>query len=212
MTIKVLIADDHVLVRQGLREYLDMSADIDVIAEASNGQEVLAIMETTQPRPDVALIDVRMPEMDGLEVARSIRKHYPDTQVVMLSAYDEQQYVTEAARAGARGYVLKTRDAEQLVQAVRLVAGGSMVIDPGVGASVADELGEQEPIHAQVLSARELEVLQLVAFGHTNTEIAEQLSISGEGVRSHLEDIYEKLGASDRTAAVAEALRRRLID
>jgi len=87
LTTKVLIADDHVLVRQGLREYLDMSADIEVIAEASNGQEVLAIMETTQARPDVALIDVRMPEVDGLEVARSMRKRYPDTQVVMLSAY-----------------------------------------------------------------------------------------------------------------------------
>src|SRR6266536_4773333 len=212
MAIKVLIADDHVLVRQGLREYLEMSADIEVIAEASNGEEVLAFLQGAHPRVDVALVDVRMPGMDGLEAARAIRKRHPDTQVVMLSAYDEHQYVTEAARAGARGYVLKTRDAEQLIQAVRLVAGGSMVIDPGVVASLADELGEQEPIHAQVLSARELEVLQLVAFGHTNTEIAEQLSISGEGVRSHLEDIYKKLGASDRTAAVAEALRRGLID
>jgi len=212
MTIKVLIADDHALVRQGLREYLDMSADIDVIGEASNGQEVLAFLETAHHRPDVALIDVRMPGMDGLDVARAIRKHYPDTHVVLLSAYDEPQYVTEAARAGARGYVLKTRDAEHLIQAVRLVAGGSMVIDPDVVASLADELAEREASDTRALSARELEVLQLVAFGHTNPEIAEQLSMSRDDVKSYLEHIYKKLGASDRTAAVAEALRRRLID
>jgi DNA-binding NarL/FixJ family response regulator len=205
VTIKLLIADDHVLVRQGLREYLDMSADIDVIAEASNGEEVLAILETTQRRPDVALIDVRMPGMDGLEVARSIRKHYPDTQVVMLSAYDERQYVTEAARAGARGYVLKSRDAEHLIQAVRLVAAGSMVIDPDIVASLVEESGDQEPDQTQALSAREVELLQLLAFGHTNAEIAEQLSMSREVLRSYLEDIY-------RTTAVAEALRRGLID
>src|SRR6266540_5824219 len=212
MTIKVLIADDHALVRQGLREYLDMSADIDVIGEASNGQEVLAFLETAHHRPDVALIDVRMPRMDGIEVARAIRKHYPDTHVVLLSAYDEPQYVTEAARAGARGYVLKTRDAEHLIQAVRLVAGGSMVIDPDVVASLADAIAEREVSQTQGLSARELEVLQLLAFGHTNTEIAEQLSMSRDDLKSHLGDIYRKLGASDRTAAVAEALRRRLID
>ncbi len=212
MAIKVLIADDHVLVRQGLREYLDMSADIEVIAEASNGEEVLAFLQGAHPRVDVALVDVRMPGMDGLEAARAIRKRHPDTQVVMLSAYDEHQYVTEAARAGARGYVLKTRDAEHLIQAVRLVAGGTMVIDPDVVASLADALAEREVSQTQGLSARELEVLQLLAFGHTNTEIAEQLSMSRDDLKSHLGDIYRKLGASDRTAAVAEALRRRLID
>ncbi len=212
MAIKVLIADDHVLVRQGLREYLDMSADIEVIAEASNGEEVLAFLETAHPRPDVALVDVRMPGMDGLEAARAIRKRHPDTQVVMLSAYDEHQYVTEAARAGARGYVLKTRDAEHLIQAVRLVAGGTMVIDPDVVASLADALAEREVSQTQALSARELEVLQLLAFGHTNMEIVEQLSMSSDDLKSQLGDIYRKLGASDRTAAVAEALRRRLID
>jgi len=108
--------------------------------------------------------------------------------------------------------VLKTRDAEHLIQAVRMVAGGSMVIDPDVVASLADAIAERESSDAEALSARELEVLQLLAFGHTNTEIAEQLSTSREDVRSYLEDIYKKLGASDRTAAVAEALRRRLID
>ena len=108
--------------------------------------------------------------------------------------------------------MLKTRDAEHLIQAVRLVAGGSMVIDPGVVASLVDELAEGEASETQALSARELEALQLLAFGHTNTEIAEQLSTSREDVRSYLEDIYKKLGASERTASGAEALRRRLID
>jgi DNA-binding NarL/FixJ family response regulator len=214
MPIKVIIADDHSLVRQGLRRYLEMAGDIDVVGEASNGFEVLKLMENGNGPPDVALLDIRMPEMDGLEAARRIRQQHPDVGVIMLTAYDDRQFVVEAVRAGARGYVLKARDAEHLIQTVRLVAGGNMVIDPQLVVALAEELtdAKERDRKAETLTAREVEVLQLLAFGHTNKDIAEQLYISPDTVKTHLEHIFEKLGTSDRTAAVAEALRRRLIE
>ena len=211
-TVRVAIADDHSLVRQGLRRYLETAEGIEVVGEAANGKELLAVIgETT---PDIALVDIRMPEMDGLEAARHIREDHPDVNVIMLSAYDDRQFVVEAVRAGARGYVLKARDAEHLIQTVRLVASGNMVIDPQLVVALAEELSDakERDRKADTLTAREIEVLQLLAFGHTNKDIAEKLFISPDTVKTHLEHIFEKLGASDRTAAVAEALRRRLIE
>ncbi len=214
MPIRVVIADDHSLVRQGLRRYLEMAGDIDVVGEASNGTEVLRMIDNGSGEPDVVLLDIRMPEMDGLETARRIRVRHPDIGIIMLTAYDDRQFVVEAVRAGARGYVLKARDAEHLIQTVRLVAGGNMVIDPQLVVALAEELQEakERDRKAETLTAREVEILQLLAFGHTNKDIAEQLFISPDTVKTHLEHIFEKLGASDRTAAVAEALRRRLIE
>jgi len=212
VSIRVLIADDHSLVRQGLRRYLDMAEDIDVVGEASNGEEAIAMVEKEQP--DIVLLDIRMPGVDGLEAARMIRERYPKVGAIMLTAYDDRQFVVEAVRAGARGYVLKARDAEHLIQTVRLVAGGNMVIDPQLVVALAEELSQakERDRKAETLTAREIEVLQLLAFGHTNRDIAEKLFISPDTVKTHLEHIFEKLGASDRTAAVAEALRRRLIE
>jgi two-component system response regulator DegU len=214
MAITVLIADDHSLVRQGLRRYLEMAGDIEVIGEASTGEEVLSLMSNGSGVPDIVLLDIRMPEMDGLEAARRIQHDHPSVGVVMLTAYDDRQFVVEAVRAGARGYVLKARDAEHLIQTVRLVAGGNMVIDPQLVVALAEELSQTKERNrkAETLTAREVEVLQLLAFGHTNKDIAEQLFISPDTVKTHLEHIFEKLGASDRTAAVAEALRRHLIE
>jgi DNA-binding NarL/FixJ family response regulator len=214
MAIRVVIADDHSLVRQGLRRYLEMAGDIQVVGEASNGREVLGMMENGSGEPDIVLLDIRMPEMDGLETARKIKQRHPRVGVIMLTAYDDRQFVVEAVRAGARGYVLKARDAEHLIQTVRLVAGGNMVIDPQLVVALADELSQskERDRKAETLTAREVEVLQLLAFGHTNKDIADQLFISPDTVKTHLEHIFEKLGASDRTAAVAEALRRRLIE
>jgi two-component system, NarL family, response regulator DegU len=211
-TVRVVIADDHSLVRQGLRRYLDMAEDIEVVGEAADGAETLALIEQT--KPDIALLDIRMPEMDGLEAARRIRDKHPEIGVIMLTAYDDRQFVVEAVRSGARGYVLKARDAEHLIQTVRLVAGGNMVIDPQLVVALAEELSQakERDRRAETLTAREVEVLQLLAFGHTNRDIAEKLYISPDTVKTHLEHIFEKLGASDRTAAVAEALRRRLIE
>ena len=212
MTIRVAIADDHSLVRQGLRRYLDMADGIEVVGEAANGQELVDLVGNEEP--DIALVDIRMPEMDGLEAARKIRESHPKTGVIMLTAYDDRQFVVEAVRSGARGYVLKARDAEHLIQTVRLVAGGNMVIDPQLVVALADELSQskERDRKAETLTAREVEVLQLLAFGHTNKDIADQLFISPDTVKTHLEHIFEKLGASDRTAAVAEALRRHLIE
>jgi two-component system response regulator DegU len=214
MGIKVVIADDHSLVRQGLRRYLEMAGDIEVLGEASNGYEVIKLLETGVSEPDIVLLDIRMPEMDGLETARKIQQKWPLIGVIMLTAYDDRQFVVEAVRAGARGYVLKARDAEHLIQTVRLVAGGNMVIDPQLVVALAEELSsaKDRDRKAETLTARELEVLQLLAFGHTNKDIAERLFISPDTVKTHLEHIFEKLGATDRTAAVAEALRRRLIE
>ena len=214
MAIKVLIADDHSLVRQGLRRYLESAGDIEVVGEASNGAEALALMHNGAGQADVVLLDIRMPEMDGLETARRIHQDHPQVGVVMLTAYDDRQFVVEAVRAGARGYVLKARDAEHLVQTVRLVAGGNMVIDPQLVMALADELShtKERDRRADTLTAREVEVLQLLAFGHTNRDIAGRLFISPDTVKTHLEHIFENLGASDRTAAVAEALRRQIIE
>ena len=214
MAIKVLIADDHSLVRQGLRRYLEMAGDIEVLGEAANGQELLSLMSDGVGEPDIVLLDIRMPEMDGLEAARRIAQKHPSVGVVMLTAYDDRQFVVEAVRAGARGYVLKARDAGHLIQTVRLVAGGNMVIDPQLVVALAEELSQvkERDRKAETLTAREVEVLQLLAFGHTNKDIADQLFISPDTVKTHLEHIFEKLGAADRTAAVAEALRRRLIE
>ena len=212
MAIRVIIADDHSLVRQGLRRYLEMADGVEVVGEAGDGDAAVSVAEST--KPDIVLLDIRMGETDGFEAARGILKVSPDTAVVMLTAYDERRFVVEAVRSGARGYVLKSRDADHLIQTVRLVAEGNMVIDPELVVAVAEELSSAKSRNrsAETLTERELEILQLLAFGHTNRDIAQKLFISPDTVKTHLEHIYQKLGATDRTAAVAEALRRRLID
>jgi DNA-binding NarL/FixJ family response regulator len=214
MAIKLLIADDHGLVRQSLRQYLEMEGDMEVIAEASGGAEVLNLLDVEHLHPDVVVLDTRMPETDGLETARQIRDRHSEVGVVMLSAYDDPQFVTEALRAGARAYVLKNKDVEYLIDTVRLVAEGRIVIDPELAPAIAQGLSTGRGGHrkSDTLTAREMEVLQLLAFGHTNKDIAERLSISPETVKAHLEHIFEKLEVSDRAAAVANAFRRGLIE
>ena len=212
MTIRIVIADDHSLVRQGVARYLDTCDGLGVVGEATTGTEIVRLVE--EEKPDVALLDIRMPEMDGLEAARTIQDAAPETGIVILTAYDDRHFVVEAVRAGARGYVLKTREADTLVQTIRLVASGNMVIDPELVVALADELStaSKKDRSTEELTEREIEILQLVAFGHTNRDIGGKLYISPDTVKTHLEHIYQKLGAVDRTAAVAEALRRRLIE
>ena len=212
MPISVVLGDDHTLVRQGLRRAIDETDDLDVVGEGSHGEEIVGVTERTSP--DIVVLDIRMPGMDGIEAAKRITSERPETGVVMLTAYDDRHFVVEAVRAGARGYVLKTRDAEHLLQAVRLVAGGNMVIDPDLVVTLADELNAAKDSNrtAQSLTDRELEILQLLAFGYTNRDIGKRLFISPDTVKTHLEHIYQKLEATDRTAAVAEAMRRQLIE
>lgn len=212
MSIRVVLGDDHTLVRQGLHRAIEQAEGLDVVGEGSTGTEIIRVVKETEP--DVAILDIRMPEMDGIEAARYITGDRPETGIVMLTAYDDRHFVVEAVRAGARGYVLKTRDAEHLLRTVRLVAEGNMVIDPELVVAVADELtaAKESDRTTETLTERELEILQLLAFGYTNRDIAGRLFISPDTVKTHLEHVYQKLGASDRTAAVAEAMRRRLIE
>ena len=212
MPINVLLGDDHTLVREGLRRYIESTDGIEVLGEASTGAEMVALARETEA--DIVVLDIRMPEMDGIEAARRLSEQVPETRVVMLTAYDDRHFVVEAVRAGAKGYVLKSKDAEHLLQAVRLVHDGHMVIDPELVVALADELAvaKDRDVGAETLTEREVEVLQLLAFGYTNRDIAGRLFISPDTVKTHLEHIYQKLGANDRTAAVAEAMRRRLIE
>jgi DNA-binding NarL/FixJ family response regulator len=212
VAIGVLLGDDHTLVRQGLRRFIESSDGIEVLGEASTGADMVRLAEEIEP--DVVVLDIRMPEMDGIEAARQITPRLPSTRVVMLTAYDDRHFVVEAVRAGAKGYVLKAKDAEHLLQAVRLVHQGHMVIDPELVVALADELAvaKDRDAGAESLTEREVEVLQLLAFGYTNRDIGRRLYISPDTVKTHLEHIYQKLGANDRTAAVAEAFRRSLVE
>jgi DNA-binding NarL/FixJ family response regulator len=210
--ISIVIGDDHTLVRLGIRRFMEEAEGIEILGEGSTGSDMVRLVRETEP--DIAVLDIRMPEMDGIEAARAISRRFPDVGIIMLTAYDDRHFVVEAVRAGARGYVLKSRDAELLLQTIRLVAGGNMVIDPDLVVALAEELStaKERDQGAETLTERELEVLQLLAFGYTNRDIGARLYISPDTVKTHLEHIYQKLGATDRTAAVAEALRRRLIE
>jgi DNA-binding NarL/FixJ family response regulator len=212
MPIRVLLGDDHTLVREGLRRFLETAEGIEFVGEASTGADMIDLAR--EAKPDVIVLDIRMPEMDGIEAARHITAELPGARVVMLTAYDDRHFVVEAVRAGAKGYVLKSKDTDHLLQAVRLVHDGHMVIDPELVVALADELAvaKDRDAGAETLTEREIEVLQLLAFGYTNRDIGQRLFISPDTVKTHLEHIYQKLGASDRTAAVAEAFRRSLIE
>ncbi len=211
MPISVVLGDDHTLVRQGLRRAIEDTDDLDVVGEGSNGEEIVGVAEETSP--DIVVLDIRMPGMDGIEAAKRITSGRPETGVVMLTAYDDRHFVVEAVRAGARGYVLKTRDSDHLLQAVRLVAGGNMVIDPDLVVTLADELAaaKDQNRDAQSLTDRELEILRKVADGLTNAEIAERLAISEHTVKSHVGNILAKLQLADRTQAAVYAWRQGIV-
>ncbi|HVM12156.1 MAG TPA: response regulator transcription factor [Actinomycetota bacterium] len=208
MPVTVVVADDHSMVRQGLRRTLEETPDIEVVGEASTGAQAVDVVARTSP--DMVLLDVRMPDMDGIEATGEITSRFPGVNVVMLTGSDDRRLVLAAVRAGARGYILKTREAETLAGTLRLVAEGNLVIDPEVAAAVGEELAGGAPAHG--LTDREMEILKLVADGLTNREIGARLYVSADTVKTHLEHVFQKLGASDRTAAVAQALRRGLIE
>ncbi|HXF35846.1 MAG TPA: response regulator transcription factor [Actinomycetota bacterium] len=207
--IRVGVADDHPFAREGLVQLLRTAGDVVVVGEAADGRQVLDLVETGQ-EPDVVLVDVRMPGLDGFEVARRITREHPEVKVILLSAYDDPRQMVEAVRAGARGYVLKDVDGEELLDMVRVVAQGGMVVDLALVERLAGEAISKSPPDA--LTDEEIRILRLLADGRTNPELAEELGVSTRAVRYQLDRIFRKLGAHDRTAAVAEALRRHLID
>lgn len=208
--IRVVLADDHAVVRKGIREFLEGAPDITVVAEATNGRE--ALQAVAEHHPDVAVLDIQMPEMSGIEATRRIKARYPDVRVLILTAYDDDPYVFALLQAGAGGYVLKTASGEELVQAVRAVHRGDSALDPAVARKVVQRLASGHPTPAseeivEGLTRRELEVLRLAARGLTNQAIGAELGISDRTVQGHLANVYAKLGVGTRTEAVLRAMK-----
>lgn len=196
--------------RQGVRRFLEGGADIAVVGEAANGPDALRLVEVLQP--DVALLDIQMPGLNGVEVSRQIKSRFPQVKVLILTAYEEDAYVFAALQAGANGYMLKTAGVEELLDAVRRVHSGQSALSPVVTDKVVRQLQSGKPQGAteqvERLSNRELEILRLAATGLTNKEIAARVFLSDRTVQGHLARIYGKLGVASRTEAVTEALRR----
>ncbi len=208
--IHVLLADDHAVVRKGIRQFLEEADDISVVAEASDGAEALRLVEAHQP--DVAVLDIRMPEVTGVEATRLIKERFPQVRVLVLTAYDDDPYVFALLQAGADGYVLKTASGDELVRAVRTVHQGGTALSPEIAAKVVRQATSHRPEGAadqvETLTTRELDVLRLAARGLTNRAIGHGLGISHRTVQGHLANTYGKLGVNSRTEAVTEALRR----
>jgi NarL family two-component system response regulator LiaR len=208
--IRILIADDHALVREGTRQRLEREEDFEVVGEAADGEE--AVRLTKQLKPNVAIIDIAMPNLNGIEATKRIKESQPTTAVLVLSAYDNDQYIYAVLEAGASGYLLKNVRGHQLVDAIRDVRAGEVVLDPHVARKVVQwfsslSRGERAEGLPEHFSERELEVLKLAAKGMSNKEIAAELSLSVRTVQSHLGNIFDKLGVSSRTEAVLRALK-----
>ncbi len=208
--IKVLLADDHQMVRAGIRQLLESAGDIQVIAEAGDGEEAQALIQ--RHKPDVAVLDIQMPKASGIEVTRWVRAQMPEIGVLILTAYDDEPYVTAVLQAGANGYVLKTASTAELIQAVHDVYEGRSVLDPAITQKLMSSLfkGTEKKI-IDPLTDRELDVLRLAAKGFTNKAIGVQLSISDRTVQGHLAHIFAKLQANSRTEAVMRAVSLGLI-
>jgi len=203
--IRVILADDHAVVRKGIRDFLMESGDIDVIAEVSDGDEAIALID--QHRPDVAVLDIQMPKRSGIDVCRHIRAQQWPVGILILTAYDDDPYVLAVLQAGANGYVLKTADADEIVQAVRDVHEGKSALDPKIARKLMTQLSHHaaaQPVES--LTAREMDVLRLAARGYTNKAIAAQLNISDRTAQGHLANIFDKLHVATRTEAVMRAV------
>lgn len=208
--IRVILADDHAVVRKGIRDFLQEPGDIAVVAEAASGDEALALIR--EHKPDVAVLDIQMPGRTGIEVTRAVRAEQLRVGVLVLTAYDDDPFVMTALQAGANGYVLKTAEPEDIVAAVRAVHEGKSVLDPAILRKVMANLSGGPPAGTvEALSAREIEVLRLAARGFTNKAIGAQLGISDRTVQGHLTNIYGKLSVASRTEAVTKAIQLGLV-
>ena len=216
---RLAIVDDHDLAREGLRDMLADEPNIEVVGEAANGREAIALC--SRLRPDLILMDVRMPEMDGLSATREIKQKYPTTSVLMVTMHEDPDYLLEALRAGAAGYILKDASQQEVVSAVQQVYSGESPLDPELAARLLRQLaaegkdregtfrapeGRGEGQRIEPLTPRELEILELLKEGYTNRQIARELFISPGTVKNHVEHIIAKLGVSDRTQAVVRGL------
>jgi DNA-binding NarL/FixJ family response regulator len=207
--VRVLLADDHAIVRQGIARFLADAGSLVVVAEASDGQEALDRIRLGGV--DVAVLDIQMPRLSGIEVARAVRAERIPVGILILTAFDDEPYVRAVLEAGANGYVLKTADAEEIIEAVLDVHAGRSVLDPAIARQLMARLSGREPAPVEALTDRELEVLRLAAHGFTNKAIGVQLSISDRTVQGHLAKVFAKLHAASRTEAVMRAVSLGLI-
>jgi DNA-binding NarL/FixJ family response regulator len=201
--IRIMSVEDHPVFRQGLATILETEADMLLVAQAANGVE--AIAEFRRHKPDVTLMDLRLPGANGTDILIAIRGEFPDARIIMLSSSDSDGEIQRALRSGASGYVLKSMPQDKLLEVIRSVHAGKRQVPAEVAALLAEHLGEED------LTPRELQVLQLIRDGSKNKQIADQLSISENTVNFHIKNIVDKLGANDRTHAVTIALRRGLL-
>ena len=209
--IRVLLADDHVIIRDGLKKILSMEEGIQVIGEAGDGDEAVLLAE--QLSPDVILMDINMPKMNGIEASRIIKEQYPEIDIVALTIHDDEEYVYELLRAGISGYILKDIGTEELVGTIHKVTTGEPVFHPSIARKFLKEFrrATEDPTERPHLTAREKEVLEHVARGEGNQAIADKLFISEKTVKNHLTSIFRKLGVEDRTQAVLYAVKNRLV-
>ncbi len=211
-TIRVLIADDHAVVREGLRTLIERIPDLTLVGEAANGEEAISQVRVLQP--DVTLLDLRMPRKDGIAAIQEIKAEFPDARILVLTSFDDDDSVFSAIKSGAQGYLLKDSLPDQLIQAIRDVYNGESALHPTIARKVLREINRPPdlPPSAQPLTERELEVLQLVAQGMTNNEIAERLVIGDRTVATHVRNILGKLHLASRTQAALYAIRVGLAD
>ena len=216
-SIRVIIVDDQKLMRNGLATLLELEGDIKVVAEAGDGQAGIAAYE--QHLPDVVLMDIRMPGIDGVEATRRIMSQWPEANVIILTTFDDDAYIFEGLRAGAQGYLLKDISGEELAQAIRKVAAGGALIEPSVARKVIAEFARLEPAKRDVndglidpLSEREIEILKLLAQGLNNKQIAVRLHLAGGTVKNYVSNILNKLGVTDRTQAALRGKELGLLD
>jgi DNA-binding NarL/FixJ family response regulator len=218
MTVRVVLADDEALLRVGFRMILDAHEDFDVVAEAADGHQAIAAV--AEHRPDVVVMDVRMPEMDGIAATERITDQYPDVRVLILTTFDLDEYAFAGLRAGASGFLLKNAPPDELVGAIRTVAAGEAVVAPRVTRRLLDTFARRMPTSNHIeqderlrqLTEREREVLQALALGQSNHEIAESLSLSEATVKTHVSRLLAKLGLRDRVQAVILAYETRLVE
>lgn len=210
--IRVLIADDHTLFRQGVRKMLDQEGDLEVVGEAATGRE--ALDQARALMPDVVLMDIKMPDLDGVSAARALHREMPHVGIIFVTSFEENEYVFKGLQAGGRGYILKDADLATMLRAVRAVAHGESLLGPTIAQKVMSQfidLAQSRTPMLDALTPRELEVLTLVAEGQGNKEIAAGLAISEKTVKNHVSNIFSKLHVYDRTQAMLYAIRTGLV-
>jgi len=210
--IRIVLADDHAVVRKGIREFLEEDAAIRVVGEASDCEQAVALV--AREKPDVAVFDIQMPRMNGMDAARRVKQDFPNTRVLMLTAYDEDPYIFAALQAGASGYLLKTAGSDELIRAVHAIAAGENALSPAIAKKLVQRAAGGKPTQDETLeplTERELDVLRLAAKGMGNKQIGVALSISDRTVQGHLANIYAKLRVTTRTEAVLFAVREKWI-